>query len=277
MLRRLAFAALALSQVASTAPPPAQPEPPIVIEGRVKQAVQHFVDLLTQSGPTDQIARWKDAICPIVIGIDPAEADFMARRIAEIGKPLRLRAAGSSCTATMAIIFAPDAAGVARELLRRYPITLRTDGYSRLKRFTQSTSPVRWISVTDECGAGCSLPNSRILRATRPTFAAMIVIVDARQIAGFSIGELSDYVALVALSNPPDTRESSRSILSMFSSPRPAGSYFQLTDYDRSFLAGLYGSPLDSGAQGQRSAIVSRMRKELKPKPKPAEGEAHSN
>jgi hypothetical protein len=240
----------------------------------LNEVLRSFVGSMTQAGPTDQIARWKDDICPIVVGVEPAQADYIAQRILEVGKSVDLRTRRSGCDTTMGIIITPDAAGVATELIRRFPITFRSDSISRMKRFVTSTKPVRWLSVTNECGDGCSLPNSRLVKATRPTFQAIIVIVDAKQIGRISLGELSDYVAMVALSNPPaERRGSSKSILSLFQEPHAAGAPYQLTDYDRSFLLGLYHSPKDKSAKTQRAAIVSRMKKEASGKPPPAKDE----
>jgi len=273
---------LALSLTASSlpptsayaAPPAAQSEPDIVVVGRLREVLRSFVGAMTEAGPTDQIARWNREICPIVVGVEPAQADFIAGRIAEVGKSLGLRTSRSGCVTTMGIIVTPDAAGVANELARQFPISFRRDGASRLKRFVSSTKPVRWLSVTNECSDGCTLPNSRLTKATKPAFQAVIVIVDGQKIGGFSLGELSDYVALVALSNPrSDARESSKSILSMFESPRVPGETYQLTDYDRSFLSGLYGSAMDRSATEQRASIVSRMKKDLRGKQQPAQNE----
>jgi hypothetical protein len=264
---------LALSLIASpaaAAPPAAPLEPDIVVLGRLNEVLRSFVGSMTQAGPTDQIARWKDDICPIVVGVEPAQADFMTQRILEVGRSVDLRTRRLGCVTTMGIIVTPDAAGVATELIRRFPISFRSDSISRMKRFVTSTKPVRWLSVTNECGDGCSLPNSRLVKATRPTFQAIIVIVDAQQIKGISLGELSDYVALVALSNPPaERRASSNSILSMFEGPRVPGSTYQLTDYDRSFLSGLYRSAMDKSAKAQRATIVSRMKKDVSGKAPP--------
>lgn len=280
LLKLVAIFAFGLPAMASASPaPPSNPAgTAIVITGRAKAVLRSFVEALTQSGPTDQIARWKDVICPAVIGIDPAQAEFVAQRIIETGRSVGLRPGRSSCLTTMAIIVTTDPAGFTNELAREYPVTLRTDGSARLKAFLADTSAVRWLSVTNECGEACVLPNSRLTKATKPAFQAMIVIVDARAIVGVSLGELSDYVALVALSNPPaNARAAPRSILSMFGRPRVSGVPYALTDYDRAFLAGLYGVALDSGAQAQRSSIASRMRKELEQPPKARDRSAPRN
>lgn len=235
----------------------------IIVRGRLKQAVSHFVDALTRAGPTDQIARWKDVICPVVLGIDPNEAAFMEKRIVAVGQSVGLRTGRASCLTTMAIVITPDPNGFTRQLLHDYPITLRSDGWDRLKRFENSNRPVRWVSVTNECGFGCSI-GSRLSKETNPALSAMIVVVDSRQLQGVSMGELSDYVSVVALSNPPDQPTiHPNSILALFDDPRNPASTFALTDYDRSFLDGLYNAPTDKGANAQRSTITSHMRKDL--------------
>src|SRR5205823_11238500 len=142
-----------------------------------------------------------------------------------------------------------------------------------LMEFMESSRPVRWVSLVDECGGavpipggGCPLPNTRLVKATSPTLQAMLIIVDAGQIARTSIGEISDYLALVALSNPPLTPEPpGNSILSLFSAPPTR----LLSSYDVSFLSGLYGVSLNLDAGTQRSAIAGEMEKELRAKKPP--------
>ena len=91
----------------------------------------------------------------------------------------------------------------------------------------------------------------------------MVVIVDAAQVGDFSLGELSDYVAMVALGNPPlDGDFPTTSVLSMFDGQRGPGSSFQITSRDRSYLAGLYRSRTDASAQEQRGSIERRMRRD---------------
>lgn len=257
------------------APPPAQPSPPpqqpIVVEGKLKETVSRFVEQLTQTGPTDQVGRWYREVCPTIYGMDPGQADFMQRRIAELANSVRLLTNDRGCVTDLAIIMTPDAAGISNYFRRNYPITLRTDGWNRLRRFVDSTRPVRWITVTDECGSGgCSLPMTRIRRSTKPGLKLMIVVIDSRQVEGRTLGELSDYVALVSLTNPPlGTGRRPNSILAMFDEPRAAGAPpYALTDFDRTFVAGLYRAPIDMGINAQRIAIERQMRKHLdKPSP----------
>lgn len=273
MLAAFASPSFSTDARAPTGPAQVANEPPIVVEGRLKQAISDFVQRLTQSGPTDQIAHWKDEVCPLVLGIDPSEAQFMEQKIDELARTVRLRAGASSCLTTMAVVITPAPKAFIDDLLRDYPMTLRTDGWDRLKRFIESSRPVRWISATDECGYSCGLAGSRIRRSTRPSLGAMIVIVDAGQLKGVNLGELSDYVALVALSNPDDRPISHpNSMLGLFDDPRGPDASIELTDFDRSFLAALYRAPLDRSANAQRSMMKNYMKRSLSKPPAASKG-----
>lgn len=244
--------------LAAAQPPPAPSDPEIVVRAQQEQAIRAFVAAVAEAGRTGQLARWDREICPTIVGIEQSQADFMALRIGEVAASLDLRARISGCRTTMLVVVTNDAAGLATHFARTWPITLRTDGRARLNLFAATSRPVRWISVTD-LGGG-ALPNSRLTQATDPHFRAMIVIVDARQLAGFGLGELSDYVAMVALANPrlAATRQQ-ESILSMFDRPRPEGGRFILTGNDRSYLEGLYRTDPHLSAQAQRGSIERHM------------------
>ena len=122
-MRRLAFLlvvrlATAAPSVAATAPP-APPDSEIVVTARLNEVFRSFVTLMTQAGHTDQIARWKDDICPAVIGVAPEQAAFIAQRIVDVGRPFGLRPGGPGCRARMTVVITPDAAQVAGQVVRQ--------------------------------------------------------------------------------------------------------------------------------------------------------------
>lgn len=263
-LRPIALALLACGLLGAARPQQAEPGQDIVVTAQTRKALSDFVAALSDTGPTGQIARWKE-FCPTVLGIRPEEADFMVARLDAIAESVRLHAKAPGCRPTTLILFANDAPGLAAEFVRRYPITLRSDGRGKLKRFARSSQAVRWLSVTDPCPDGCALTNSNIVRPTNPAFQTMLIIVDARQIAGFTLGELTDYLAMIALGNPPlSAARPAGSILAMFAGPHPAGRRFALTGGDRAFLAGLYAAPTNLDANAQRSAIATHMKRDHK-------------
>jgi hypothetical protein len=265
---RLAASALvlwaAMPGLAGDAPTLDDTTEEIVIQAKRREALRAFVEALAQVGHTGQLARWDGRICPTVLGIESAQATWIEDRIVEIGSSVKLQRASDTCKPSLFIIVTEDAAGLAKELADARPKTLSTDGRSRLKRFVESDRPIRWLSVTDPCGDAyeCNrLPDSRLKMATRPELLSLLVIADARRLGGFSLAEVADYVALVALTNPSSDEAPVQSILSMFDRERAPDMPFALTDWDQAFLAGLYKSGADLSGRAQRNAIVRSMGK----------------
>src|SRR4051794_36401089 len=133
------LAARALSQPAQ--PQPASPPPDIVIRGNQERALLDFVTSVAEAGRSGQLARWNREICPTIIGIDQSQADFMALRIGAIVAPLELSTRSSGCRTTMLIMVTADAAGLAHDLARAYPVTLGTDGRAKLNLFAATSRP----------------------------------------------------------------------------------------------------------------------------------------
>ena len=134
-----------------------------------------------------------------------------------------------------------------------------------LRKFMKAPGPIRWISLVDECGGGCGLPNTRLSKATRSRLQAMIVIVDSTRLQGVTIGQLADYISLVALTNPPvDAPQDRRSILGLFGGTDADRAAAELTNVDLSLLISLYGIREEFGADQQRGSMVNRMAKELR-------------
>jgi hypothetical protein len=237
----------------------------IVVTAQNPATVREFVTAVSDPGPTGQLGRWSQ-FCPGVSGVGDAQAALIVERLKAASRSVRVDTGGAHCRPTTLILFSNEAPQLAAEFAHRLPVTLRTDGQPRLHRFAVSRLPVRWVTVTDPCGGEhCAVPFSLFTKGTRPTFLVMIVIVDGTKIHGYGLDEVTDYLAAVALGNPPMASSQPReSILSMFEVPHPADRRFALTDADRAYLTGLYLTPTDAGASAQRSAIASHMRRDQK-------------
>lgn len=254
----------------SMAKPP--PEPDIVVTARgsdsigapSRDAMLPFIANLTEKGPTDQIARWKDELCPMVLGTPLPQAKWIADRIGDIGTDIGLQRGSRHCEPRLVIIFTDQANTLAYQFTKRFPVTLRKDGQWRLDRFVHSRAAVRWVTVTDDCAFGCST-GSHIAQETAAGFAGMLVVVDGDKIRGFSASEMADYLALVGLANPPQSGTApGDSILAMFRKGSNPNQPYTLADYDRAFLTGLYTAPANMSAQAQRSSIATTMRQKFK-------------
>ncbi len=110
-------------------------------------------------------------------------------------------------------------------------------------------------------------------QATRLSFNAIrdiyrvFVIVDSTQLDGISLGQVADYIAMVALAEiktgvrPAD----SPTILNMFDAPQVAPP--RLSDWDRAYLKSLYTT--DQKSKLQRTLITREMVREIIPETAP--------
>ena len=242
-----------------------QPEEKITIVGqRLKDFLGSYVASVTQIGPTDQLAHWDRQICPKIIGIDKSQADYVAKRMALIAREVKLRTGQQICSTMLTIVVTKDAPMLAQVIAEDFP----TDNWqirSALRKFMNARGPVRWISLVDECGGGCELRNTRLSKATQPRLQAMIILVDSTRIGGVSIGQLADYLSLVALTNPPvDAPTDRRSILGLFGGTQEVPAQTELTNVDLSLLMSLYNIREEFGASQQRESMVSQMARQLR-------------
>lgn len=270
-------AALMAAQPAFAQAVPEDPGAPITITGeRLNEILRGFVNSVTQVGPTDQLADWDREICPRIVGLDKDQTEYVHLRMAQIAREVGLRTSRGGCPTMLTIVVTKDPSTLARVIAEDFPsdnVRIRT----WMRKFLKAPGPVRWISLVDECGAGCvirddcgrggcgALPNTRLSKATRPRLQAMIIIVDLTRLEAVTIGQLADYLSVVALTNPPvDAPQDPRSILGLFNVTNGDKSEAELTNLDLSLLISLYGIREEFGVKEQRSSMVTRMAKELR-------------
>lgn len=272
-------AADASAEPSADAAPTTTADSDILVRAQRREELKDFVASMTPINPSKQLGRWSERVCPVVAGLPEAQALTMIARIGEVASTLNLRGGGKNCATPLIILVDNEASDVAADLAKRFPITLRRDGIALLGNFVRSQKPVRWISLTDPQGFGGGnlqavnvketsnsyIPRSggypsRLKGAARPAIAAMIVVVDGKQLANVSLEALSDYVAFVAFANPRQGADwPATSVMSMFNSARGAHGTTALSSDDMSYLRELYATSVDSLGQNQRSSIVSRM------------------
>tara|TARA_B100000678_G_scaffold31743_1_gene23470 strand:- start:45 stop:857 length:813 start_codon:yes stop_codon:yes gene_type:complete len=258
MLKSLAITLALLGAPSSITAAPSDGD--LVVEGRKREALQEFVQALTDADRTRQLARWNRAICPSIVGVDEGQAALIEQNIARVAESLGLQAYPQGCPTTMLIVFDNEAQAIGAALAKNQTVFLGQQGRDRLIDFAETKNPVRWISLSDPCGfGGCTLTGSRLSKSERPAINMMLVLVDGQEIGAFGLNEISDYLSMVVLGNPvlgeawPNT-----SILSMFSRKRE-DQPFLLTDNDRAYLTGLYTSRTDATGPIQRRSIVQKM------------------
>jgi hypothetical protein len=267
---------------ASSEPAPAdQPGQEIVVQARTEEAVDRFVRALTQTQRGRQLARWNYRICPRVLGLDTAHADYIVRRIGEAARRLNIGVGGPRCEGNIIVVVTSDADNFTRLLTRRYPKLFRGPRASivqpaEIRRLLQPR-PVRLIAAsrTGEANGAPVMETmliyraSRLVEPTRENAALSLLIVDSRRLDDITWGQLSDYLSLASLARPDmDSDYDSATIMSIFrmrdlGTHGPAG----LTAQDRQFLDALYSSNPASTAEAQRGGIKSLIARDVRREP----------
>ncbi len=249
----------------------------IVVTAREQTVIEQFVQNLTDPARSDQLPRWDLPLCTGVIGLAPKHAVVLNARIEEAARAVGHRVDKEGCRPNAAILVTRNPAEIAQRLRARYPRTLGVEGRARLRQFAETTQPVRWISQVAEMpfdgsplrdasgfvsssrpGAGVGrFSGSRLQSSTRTVLDNMLVIVDAERLAGLSLGQIGDYLAVVVLARPTlEAAAPAGSILSLFDD---GAQVTGLSGDDKAFLRALYTAPDSTSAKVQRAAMRKAM------------------
>lgn len=268
MSRRVCFfVALAVAGAAAAQAPRTAPDmATVTVHGardpkKLNDEIDGFVGAITHGARTDGIARWYVPVCPLVAGLPLDQAELLLQRISDAARFAEAPLAPEKCSPNLVVV----ATTSPHELLERWsdksPSLFNTRrGPFAVKRFMNSTQPVRtWYNSGDSCGermasfqiqadilsVACRTSGmaSRLSRTSVRVVSSAIVVVDKTQMSGLKVGQVADYVAMVALAEfvEPTALLPVPSVLNMFldgAEPRPAG----MSDWDKSFLHALYHS-----------------------------------
>jgi len=253
----------------------------VVTGGReaVRQQIVTFVASVTRV-EGDVIGRWRDHICPMVVGLTDPQAQFVQRRLVDVQNTVRKfkEAVNKTCAPNLFVIITDEAEQVLTSWKSRDPGMFRwktRDGVSR----SNGDGPVRaWHnaimepsdgappSLNDGQPPGFKLKPSRIESSAAENIRAVVVLVDTRAAGSVTLSQIADYIAMVSLAQLDLTANLGgvNSILRLFAEPRPATPPTALTDWDLAFLNGLYRTsytPIN-----QRRDIAARMARALAPR-----------
>jgi hypothetical protein len=267
---------------------------------RTEKALDNFI--IAHSTPTQwlgKIARWKNGICPLTVGLSSKLNLYISQRIIRVammtGAPLDK---GETCRPNILVIATDQPQTFLDFMSTKRPALLGAHYISQRKRIATMTLPVQaWYSTATEDFYGfisADLPSgqlgygvmssgyvagsasgyilgshasgSRLGDGLKSELSTAIILVDTRKIAGQQIGPLADYIAMLALSQGQsyDTCQDVPTINNLMASGcaaemKPAA----LTDIDATYLRGLYKMDAGQSYRGERSSIAFEMKKEL--------------
>ncbi|HVU22285.1 MAG TPA: hypothetical protein VHE09_16255 [Rhizomicrobium sp.] len=237
-----------------------------------------FVDSRTRLTQIDQVARWRDPICPTTDGLPQAFNTFISDRIraiaAKAGAP-----AEKSCKPNVEIMFTAVPQKMADEVADRSPWLFGTHLSSSARHLATVSHPIQawYVTATLEpsgrqttdtpfdpvgvTGTNRKVFGSRLGENKSSVFENILIVADASKIAGHDVGTVADYLAMLALSQIDQSAGCAPlpSITDAFSACTGAGAVNSLTDADLEYLTGLYAvSPNVPGATA-RSDIARHM------------------
>jgi hypothetical protein len=284
--RSIAAGFLSLIGACAIAASASHPTETIQVEGsraEVRKHVESFVAKVTRTDG-DLIGRWRDSMCPLVVGLSDAQNEFVRSRLLEIEAEVRERRANADrrCKPNVFVLITDDAEGVLADWKEHDPTMFFWKNREDLLHAAQA-GPVRiWHNavllrsddgpwVYERLGTAHAvkqgrLKDSRIVSSAKESISAVVVLLDAKQIGKVTLAQTSDYLAMVSLSQVDLQADvgTTNTILKLFADT-PAGSPPGLTEWDYAFLNALYRVGYYSPMH-QRMDLSARMSRELAPR-----------
>lgn len=270
------FALFALTLLA--APAAAQDDAPIVVIGQrdIEQQIESFVGALTPASPRGQIARFETAVCPGAFGMADAQRSAVQDRVRAVAKGVGLDVAAADCKPNLVVIVTADKAAFLKALDKGHGYMFGDRTPTEIRKILAQPGPsAAWQIQTMVNADGRAIMNdgdmpinrttrnpSRITAAARPAFMAAVVVIESKALDGLTTTQLADYAAMRALARIEPARidaTAPATILRVLDAADDSEVPVTLTQWDFSFLKGLYSSPNNLYAPSQRSAIARAM------------------
>ena len=279
------LASLALAAQPQVAAPPPSDQEAIVIEAqrleKQRQQISRMVDALTDSTFEGQVPQFHEALCPLVVGLDPEPAGDVEARLRTVADAIGLGAADASCTANLLVVVTDDREAVLDYWKRKKPdIFWNLDRKEKEALFEDDAPVLSWqlimmldnnmMPVQQDVQSGvytvASTDVTRMRTSMLPSARGAVVVVDKTKLAGLDVRQLADHVAMRALAPlDPDAVDelASPTILKLMNAGLDDTVPLTMTDWDFAFLKALYGTDNARKARSMRRRLASAMDKSL--------------
>jgi hypothetical protein len=252
----------------------------------LEKQVSTFVTGVMTHYSDESLARWDAAVCPLVAGFPRDVGEFMLARLSQIVKSVDAPLAAEDCRANLYVIVTREPDLLLKSWRRRDVRIFGNAPPATIRRFLNTPRPVRvWynadISASDGVlssstlagsvggmgvassgalgggnGSTNSYPTNTRPKPTRliwnevQALSSVIVIVDSSRLKAASIGQLADYIGLIALAEVRLDADSGTAptILHLFADSGGTAPQ-QLSAWDQALLKSLYDTPQKSVMQ----------------------------
>jgi hypothetical protein len=275
---------------------------PKVIEKQSQSFVLSYA--ASANAEIDQIGRWHDPVCVQAVGLVDAQAAAIKARIEEVAKEVGLPATRPVCATNVEIVFTDQPQAVMDELAKKREYLLgyyHRHEHNQLKKVTR---PIQAWYVTATRGEGGSVAgalfggvsgvqvetdviddpenpppnacgdNPRFTACLKSEFRNVFIVADSKALNGKGAGLLSDYLVMLALSEPKslDGCNALPSVIDLFAPTACPGRDTPdgLTAADAAYLTALYMSDPEGKKNMEQTDISIRMANILVNASKPA-------
>lgn len=245
----------------------------------LKDRVQTFVRTITRNtgfSDDESATRWNTPICFLAVGWGPEAQSSVLTRLAQISAAAGAPLAGKACTPNFVVVSTAEPDQVINAWSAKNKRLFGNASPLQIRHFLDSTRsrPVRiWRNIDIGRVAttrfGHFVPSNS--HADPSPFAgnsplgllSVFEIIDASRTAGSDLRRLTDYVAMMGLSNIDMDADAgdAPSILQLFSPGRSVA--LGLSNWDTAFLMALYQT--DPGSRSQRFEIAQRVAEAVRP------------
>lgn len=293
-------ASAAMAQTAPAAAPTRASTPPAASGSLDKQAFGFVQAYQAITPEINQVPRWKDPLCVHVIELPPEQAAQVKGRIEDVAKAVGLTIAPAGCQANVEIAFAPQPQRLVDAFVKNRPwvlgyyykdpgaktvtrpiqawyVTATTGGaggnagwtfaYTGVPSQASGNPSQLNEKVMDQPGTwkptGCG--DSTLTSCLRNEIVNVFMVVDTSKAQGKSVGVLSDYAAMLVLSQPRSLGacQALPSVTDLFVEGCSGGAPDGLTAADAAYLTALYQANPEARAVNEQSDISGRMAKML--------------
>lgn len=260
-------------------------------EEKARKEANEFIRRSVVAHGERPVARWVNAVCPKVLGIQPEYAAIVERKLRVIAAAADIPVARPGCKTNIVVGFATDARDVVQHIAKKSPHRIAEVFPPDRDALLKGDAPVRWwygTKMTSPDGdstsndapvaafgtaegggsalalgaetvqgyGSSSLIRTQVVRALR----SATVVIDVNRAEGVPLDAVAAFAAMVAFAEVrPAKIPPPNSILGLFASDARVGN---ATDWDISFLKATYKIPPARAGWKQRRMLVGEILKD---------------
>lgn len=280
----LGAAALLASPGTAQEPPPTDSASDIVVTGQRhrEEVVRDFVKALTHTVGGTAIPRFIDQICPVAVGLGPAQSERVAERLRTIADAAGLKVASKGCAPNAFVIVTRNKREFIQTLAKERPTSFGEMTGRQIRSLAKSRGPAAAWQLTgpvDQSGTPLRFDEglgtyvnstteaaSRIRSSGGRGFDASVLVVEGRALEGLTATQLADYAAMRLLAKLDPSRlptPAPPTILTVLETPMGGSVPVTMTKWDLGLLRGLYTSSASLSAASRRSQMTKEVNEAL--------------